>query len=152
VPRQRSVALIAGALGLVSGCYRYDPLTTPSPALGTYVAVTLSDGGSEELARTLGPNAFVVRGRVLTSGDPGLLVSVASVETKRGDAMPWQGEAVLLPGDAVASIEVRWLAKGRTMLLAGVGAGGLIATTLAFSLLGSSSPTGLGGGGRNGKQ
>ena len=131
----RTLSLI-GILCLTAGCYNYNPLTTPSPEPGTYVAVTLTDPGSENLARSLGPNAFVLRGRYLGDSDQGMLLSVSSVETKRGIAQPWEGETVTVPADAVASLDVRRLAKGRSLLLASIGAGGLVATTLAFSLLG----------------
>ena len=144
-------------LGLVSGCYRYDPLTTPRPAPGTFVAVTLSDTGSAQLARVLGPAVFIVRGRVLASDDGGLgglgglLVSVSSVETKQGVPVAWQGESVAVPDGAIASLDERRLAKGRSVLIAAIGAGGLVATTLTFSLLGGGSQPNPGGGG-HGKQ
>jgi hypothetical protein len=146
----RTILLIATAC-LSAGCYNYRPLTTPAPEPGAYIAVTLSDAGSESLSRALGPSVFVVRGRCVSTTAEGLLVSVTSVETKRGIESPWEGEKVLLPPDAIVSLDERRLAKGRSLLLAGVGAGGLVATTLAFSLLGSGTQPGPGGG-RPGKQ
>ena len=138
--------LLAAALCLTAGCYNYDPLTTPSPEPGTYLAVTLTDAGSDQLTRYLGPGIFVVRGRYLGPSDRGLLVSVSSVETKRGIAYPWEGETVTLPSDAVASLDVRRLAKSRSLLLAGISAGGLVATTALFVLRGgATSLTGVGG-------
>ena len=145
----RRVSVLAASLCVVAGCYDYHPLTTPSPTEGSYVAATLTDAGSADLARYLGPDVFVVRGRYLGTGEGGaggVVVSVASVELKRGNTVPWAGEAIVLPRAAVASLDVRRLAKGRTALLAGAGAGGLVFTTLAFSLLGSSGPIGAGGG------
>jgi hypothetical protein len=139
------------ALCLSVACYNYRPLATPSPQSGSYVAATLTDGGSRDLARYLGRNVFVVRGRYLGESDAGILVSVSSVELTRGEDVSWAGEMITLPTDAVASLEVRRLAKGRTVLLAGVGAGGLVATTLAFSLIGSSNPI-QGVGGHPGKK
>ena len=139
-------AILISAFCLTAGCYSYNPLTTPSPEPGAYVAVTLNDAGSDQLGRYLGPSIFVVRGRYLGPSTEGLLVSVTSVETKRGIGYPWEGETVTLPTDAIASLDVRRLAKGRSLLLAGVGAGGLVATTLAFSLLGGGSQLSPGGG------
>lgn len=144
----RTLSLI-GVLCLTgggAGCYNYSPLTTPSPEPGTYLAVTLTDAGSDELARSLGPAAFVVRGRYLTNDERGMLISVSSIETKQGFALPWSGETVAVPDNAVASLDVRRLARGRSLLLAGVGAGGLVATTLAFSLLGGGTTPNPGGG------
>jgi hypothetical protein len=137
--------ILIGMLCLTAGCYNYNPLTTPSPEPGTYVAATLSDAGSDELARNLGPNVFLVRGRYLgpsEGSEGGLLVSVSAVETKRGDELSWKGETVALPTDFVTSLEVRRLSKGRSLLLAGIGAGGLVATTVAFSLLGGGDAPG----------
>ena len=139
-------AILIGVLCSTAGCYNYNPLTTPSPDPGTYVAVTLNDAGSDELARYLGPSIFVVRGRYLGPSTEGLLVSVSSVETKRGLGYPWEGETVTLPTDAIASMDVRRLSKGRSLLLAGLGASGVVATTLAFSLLGGGTSPSPGGG------
>ncbi|OLD38301.1 MAG: hypothetical protein AUI57_07495 [Candidatus Rokubacteria bacterium 13_1_40CM_2_68_8] len=140
-------AILIGVLCLTTACYSYNPLTTPSPDPGVYVSVTLNDAGSVDLARYLGPSIFLVRGRYLGPSDQGgLLVSVSSVETKRGDGYSWQGETVTLPTDAIASLDVRRLAKGRSLLLAGVGAGGLVATSLVFSLFGGGTQLGPGGG------
>ena len=69
-----------------------------------------------------------------------LLVSVSSVEMTRGDEVSWAGESVVLPTSQIASLEVRRLAKGRSWLLAGLGLTGLVATTAAFTLNGSTTP------------
>ncbi len=139
--------LVAVVLCFTVGCYSYNPLTTPTPEPGTFLAVTLTDAGSDGLARYLGPAVFVVRGRYLGPSDQGgLLVSVSSVETKRGVEYSWAGETVTLPTDAVASLDVRRLAKSRSLLLAGIGAGGFVATTALFVLRGgATSLTGVGG-------
>jgi len=142
----RGRPILIAALCLAAGCYNYHPLAAPRPDAGSYVAATLTDGGSQDLARYLGPNVFVVRGRYLGGSDAGILVSVSSVELKRGQDVSWSGETITLPTEAVASLDVRRLAKGRTVLLLGVGAGGLVVSTLAFSLAGSSDPVEAGGG------
>jgi hypothetical protein len=140
-------SILMTAACLTAGCYNYSPLATPTPEAGTYVAVTLTSVGSQDLARYLGPSVFVVRGRYLReSDDGGLVVSVSSVERQRGDELPWAGENVALPNSAIASLEVRRLARGRSLLLAGVGAGGLVATTLAFALIGGGTQPGPGRG------
>jgi hypothetical protein len=135
----RTTVVIAIAC-LAAGCYNYNPLTTPSPEPQTYIAARLTDSGSVELARYLGPGVFVVRGRYLGDDDRGLLVAVSSVEMKRGDEVSWAGETVAVPLTYIASLEVRRLAKGRSVLLAGLGLGGVVATAAALTLNGSSSP------------
>ncbi len=134
-------AIVIATACVTAACYNYNPLTTPSPEPGTYVAATLTDSGAEELARYLGPGVFVVRGRYLGDRDGGLLlVSVSSVELKRGEELGWAGETVALPLNTIASLEVRRLAKGRSALLAGVGLTGLVATSAAFTLIGGGTP------------
>lgn len=138
-------SIVVAITCLAGGCYDYNPLTTPSPELGTYVAVTLTDAGTQELARYLGPNVFVVRGRYVGNSDQAVLVSVSSVELVRGDEIDWAGERVALPNDAIASVQVRQLSKRRSALLVGVGITGLVATTAAFALSGGGTPPGGGG-------
>jgi hypothetical protein len=46
----------------------------------------------------------------------------------------WSGETVALPDDVIASKEVRRLAKGRSLLLAGAGLAGVVAVgTIALT-------------------
>jgi hypothetical protein len=138
------VAIWIGMLGVSTACYSYNPLTTPSPEPGSSVAVRLTDAGSQELAPYLGPTVFVVRGRYLGDSAGGIVVSVTSVELQRGDELSWAGERVTLANSQIASLDVRRLAKGRSLLLAGVSAGGLVATTLAFTLNGGGTQPGPG--------
>jgi hypothetical protein len=145
-PLTMRTAILITTLLLTAGCYSYNPLTTPSPEPGTSLAVTLTDAGSDELARSLGPGAFIVRGRYLSNDEQGMLLSVTSVETKRGYSNPWSGETVAVPDNAVASLDVRKLSKGRSFLLAGIGVGGLVVTTVAFSLIGGGTTPNSGGG------
>ncbi len=66
-------AILIGMLGVSTACYSYNPLTTPSPEPGSYVAVKLTDAGSQELARYLGPTVFVVRGRYVGDTAAGIV-------------------------------------------------------------------------------
>ena len=133
------VATWIAAAGLTVGCYNYSPLTQPTPEPGASVSVTLTDAGSVDLARYLGPSVFVVRGRYVGDAEQGVLLSVSSVELVRGDEVDWKGEQVTLPKSAIASVQVRQLSKRRSVLLVGVGITGLVATTAAFGLLGGAS-------------
>ncbi len=133
------VATWIAAAGLTAGCYNYSPLTQPTPEPGASVSVTLTDAGSVDLARYLGPSVFVVRGRYVGTDDHGLVLSVSSVELVRGDEVAWAGERVTLPDDRIASVQVRQLSKRRSVLLVGVGITGLVATTAAFGLVGGAS-------------
>ncbi len=141
--RARSMAgLAAGLLGL--GCYNYAPLRRSGVAPASYLAVTLTESGSEELASYLGPNAYVVRGRYLSTTERGLAISVQSVESRRGDILRWAGETVVVPGEFVRALEQRQVSRSKMVLLAGAALAGLFVTYQAF---GPASSGGLGGGG-----
>jgi hypothetical protein len=139
-------AIAFTALCLTGGCYNYHPLATTSPEPGSYIAATVTDQGATDLARYLGPNVFAVRGRYLGESDAGISLSVSSVELKRGEDVAWAGETITLPPGAVRSLDVRRLAKGRTLLLASAGAGSLVLTTLAAMLVVNSTAVQTGGG------
>src|SRR5438093_10404901 len=128
--RLRAALPIVTGLLLV-GCYNYLPLRRSSLVPSTYLAVTLTESGSEELAPYLGPNAHVVRGRYLAATDRGLALSVESVESPRGDIARWAGETVVVPREFVWEVEQRQVSQCRMVLIAGVGGEGLVRTDRA---------------------
>ncbi len=135
-------AALLSVLGLTAGCYSYFPLTTATPDPGTAVTVKLTDVGARELERRLGSEVFLINGRYVSADDHGFALSVASVETKGGDHHLWSGEVVTVPLADIASVDVRRLAKTRTILLAGVGVASVAVTTIAFALTGGGTPQG----------
>jgi hypothetical protein len=142
--RSRAMLLTAAVL-MQMGCYNYRPLRRSSLVPSSYLAVTLTESGSEELAPYLGPNALVVRGRYLAATERGLALSVESVESRRGDILRWAGETVVVPGEFVRVVEERSLAGSKLVLLAGVAVASLVVTYEAFGP-GSSNGTAAGGG------
>ena len=124
----------------LAGCYIYQPIAAPRPEPATYVAVTLTDAGSEDLARYIGPDVRVVRGRFQSTSERGLTVSVSQVELRRGDQLSWQGETVVVPRGFVASVEERRVSRGRIVLLAGGSILALLATYQAFGWAGGGVP------------
>ena len=119
---------------LLVGCHTYVPLITPTPLPGTYVAATLTESGSAQVSSHLGPDAGVVRGRLLDDGQQGMTLSVQSVGLRRGDELAWRGETVTLPHASIARVELRRLAKGRSLLLLVVGTTAFVAVTRTFDL------------------
>jgi hypothetical protein len=114
------------------GCYNYAPLRRSSLVPSAYLAVTLTESGSEELAPYIGPSVLVVRGRFRSATERGLMLAVASVETRRGDLLLWNGEPVVIPGEFVRSVETRQTAAGKAALLAGTALVGFFAAYAAF--------------------
>jgi len=144
--RSRALFLLAAA-SLQVGCYNYLPLRRSSLEPSSYLAVTLTESGSEELARYLGPNALVVRGRYLTATDRGLALAVEAVESRRGDIARWAGETVVVPSEFLRAVEQRQVARGKVVLLAGAAVAGFVVAYHAFGPAAGGGPSGAGGGG-----
>jgi|SRR5467141_150752 len=134
------VAVLLAWCCVVAGCYIYRPLAAPHPEPATYLAVTLTEAGSEDLARYIGPDVGVVRGRFQGTSERGLTLSVLQVELRRGDVLSWQGETVVVPRAFVASVEERRVSRGRIVLLAGGSILALLATYQAFGSAGGGVP------------
>jgi hypothetical protein len=127
-----SFVCVVLAVTLQAACYNYAPLRRSELSPSTYLAVTLTEAGSEELARYIGPNVLVVRGRFLSATERGLILSVSAVENRRGDVLEWNGESVGVPGEFVRSLEERHPARGKTVMLAGVSLAGFFVAYAAF--------------------
>ncbi len=127
----RLVFLVA-VVSLQTSCYNYLPLRRAHLVPSTYLAVTLTESGSEQLAPYIGPDVLIVRGRFLSGTDRGLVLSVLAVEGRRGEVLEWKGETVTVPGEFVRSLEERKPAAGKTVLLAGASLVGFFAAYAAF--------------------
>jgi len=114
------------------GCYNYLPLRRSTLVPSSYLAVTLTEAGSDELARYLGPNPLVVRGRYLAATERGLAISVQSVESRRGDLAHWAGETVVVPGEFVRQVEQRTVSPSKTVLFAGAAVAAFVIASQAF--------------------
>lgn len=127
-------SVVLAAAAFQAGCYNYLAERRAGLAPASYVAVTLTESGSDELARYLGPDVLVVRGRYLGATTDGLSLSlsVESVESRRGDIARWAGEPVVVPGEFVRRVEERHSAKSKTALLAGTAVAGAIVLYRAF--------------------
>jgi hypothetical protein len=144
--RQRSSLLWLPALLLAIGCYRYVPIASGAPALGTEFRAQLTDEGTIRLAPLLGNQVTVVEGRMSASNDSAYVVSVTSTTNRSQVQTFWTGESVHLPRAAVRTIESRELNRRKTWFVAALGvAGGFFAAKI-FDLFGGSAE-GSGGGG-----
>ena len=131
-----------------SGCYAYTRVAPDAVAPGRELRLTLTDLGSAELWRELGPRASAVDGLIAARDSSAFRVAVMQVVRSGGTEERWSGEMVRLPQPAVAVVETRRFSRTRTALLAG---GMTVATYLVARLLdrgdGISSRGGRGGGG-----
>jgi outer membrane murein-binding lipoprotein Lpp len=145
-PRGWVRAVAAGLLPclLLAGCYNQVPLPAQDPAPSTRVVVHLGQGGSDEVARQLGPGVVAVEGDVSAVRPDAIDLFVRNTQAQNGGSTPWNGEPVTIPRSAVTSVELRTLNRTRSFLLAGAIVAG---TLLVARLLGGVVFDGDGGGG-----
>ena len=128
-----------------SACYNYVPVARSQPTPASFLAVRLTDPGSDLLTSYLGPDIRVVRGRFMRVDESAFVLSVASVESRRGESYSWQGEAVTVPSEFIWTMEERHPARAKTALLALASLAGFVVTYVAFGP-GASGTTPTGGG------
>jgi hypothetical protein len=140
VPRR----IVAGALGLLTACYSFQPLDTTPPA-GTNVSAVLTDAGSLALGPLIGARTARVDGRLLRFDDSTLVLAVTEVQDRRSEATDWKGEVVTLPRSDIASIQHRKLSAAKTMGALGLAIGiAALATTISLAAGGTGGSGGAG--------
>lgn len=105
------------ALFLLGGCYSYSRVAAP-PEVGTDIEVELTDAGSADLARLVGPNVVSIRGRVNELETDTVHLAVESVMKRSGVDEYWTKESLAVPRGNIASIGTRKFSAGRSALLA----------------------------------
>ena len=133
IARRASIAL----LGLVaSGCYTAISVDTGAVRPGARVYVDLTESGTTDLARYLGPNIREVYGDVSARSDSAIVVSLRSVTDRRAIETLWAGERVPVPRVAIAELRERRLSKQKSWLFGAGFVAGLFLTGRAFGVLG----------------
>jgi len=144
-PRSTSVvrtcaAAVMAASAVTSGaCYRYTPIDSSSPALGSEVRLRLTDQGAIAMAPLVGNRIEVVDGHISSVSDTAVALSVTQTTDRLGSEVTWKGEQVVFPRATVAGLERRSLDKGKSYLMGGITAGLVAAVGIGFSITGSGS-------------
>jgi len=120
------------AVAALAGCYVYRPLDTVEPRVGTRVSADLTDGGSDTLARYVGPGVTSLRGGVVSTEGAAVTLAVTSVMDRSGQQQFWRGEPVRVPRAAVRDFEQRRLSLGRSVLLGAALLGSSVVAWEAF--------------------
>lgn len=121
------------AVIVLSGCYSYSRMAS-SPQSGTDVEVELTDTGSADLARLVGPNVVSIRGRVTEFGPDTVRLAVESVLKRSGTDEYWSNEPLAIGRASLASIATRKFSAVRTGLLAITAIGGALIVRTAIDL------------------
>ena len=138
----RALGLLLAVL-VAGGCYRYVAAPASGVEPGMKVRAVLSDHGTADLARYLGPSVTAVEGQVISSSEIEMIVAVSLTELHSGMENYWNNEQVALPRNALASVYLQRFSGARTALLAGgITAGGLLLNAALGNALS------IGGGGK----
>ena len=143
----RNMTLVL-ALAVASGCYRYAPISMRTPEVGTRVSVSLTDAGTDDLARFVGPGVAAIEGHVVSSSDEAMHLGVTLVRLHNGAENFWKGERVSVPRVQIAEVRERRLSRSRSFLSAGTLLLAAVAAIDVFS--GPGRAASRGGGGRPG--
>jgi len=148
--RTRHRITAAGALLLLASqqaCYVYAPRPSAQLAAGRRYAFDITDRGRVSLGPRLGPEVSTIEGRLLAMTDEEYVLSISQISTFTTGASHWSGEQLALSRDYIGNVRERVFSRSRTVTVAGVAAGALVAFIVTRSLLGSGSGNGGGGEG-----
>ncbi|MEO7965820.1 MAG: hypothetical protein ABIT38_18060 [Gemmatimonadaceae bacterium] len=138
----------AGVLSLTllsTGCYTYQDLAPgPSVATGSIVRLELTDGGTADAAKTIGPYVVTLEGPVQAADQEGITVSVTSLRRRGEGDTQWNGESVNIGRGGIRFLRQRTSSRGRTALALGaftaLGVGLVVAIAKAVGVSATSSP------------
>jgi len=109
---------LTGTLLLTAACYTYAP-GNPAPAGGSEVAVVLTDKGRAALTDRVGPEMDELRGRLISSSDSSVVISMSEAVTLRGISTTWTDEVLTVSREHFSGLRTKALSRGRTSLFAG---------------------------------
>jgi hypothetical protein len=144
--RRRAFALLTVPT-VLSACHRYVPVTGALPE-GARVSIDLTDRGTVELARFVGPGVGALEGQIVRMDDSVVTIGVKTARQRNGIESYWAGEQVPIDRDYIATVEERQISRPRTA----VAAAGftLLLSALAVAFTGGFSGGSAGGDGGTG--
>ena len=120
---------------LLVGCYTFEPVQGPTPAVGTEVAFDINDAGRVALGGSMGPEIAQVEGRLVEKVPGDYLVAVTAVHLLRGGEQVWSKEPVHIKSEYVSSVYEKKFSAARSVALGAVGVG-IVAAIAGRSLIG----------------
>ncbi len=124
-------------LPLLAGCYVNRPFAElrPEPAPGTRLVIELTDAGRVAMAPQVGPDVDRVEGALIQRSDSQYVLGVSKVFGLYGALQKWEGEQMTFPTPYVRRLFERRFSLGRTLIVAGGMATGLVVLGVSTSLL-----------------
>jgi hypothetical protein len=117
---------------LLCSCYTYRNTAVGDAALMTPVRVELTEEGSKDITRQVGPRGSMLEGVVAEKSDSALVFNVTSLTRMNGIEEIWHGEHVTVPTSGVSRMQRRKFSALNTgLFVAGLVAGALLVKTVA---------------------
>jgi hypothetical protein len=117
---------------LLCSCYTYRNTAVGDAALMTPVRVELTEGGSQEITRQVGPRGSMLEGVLTAKSDSALIFGVTALTRTNGVEETWHGERVTVPRSSVSRIQLRKFSALNTgLFIAGLVTAGLLVKTAA---------------------
>jgi hypothetical protein len=117
---------------LLCSCYTYRNTAVGDAALMMPVRVELTDAGSQEITKQVGPRGSMLEGVVTAKSDSALVFEVTTLTRMNGVEETWHREHVTVPAFAVSRIQRRQFSALNTgLFIAGLVTGGLLVKTAA---------------------
>lgn len=131
--------LAAVVVGL-AGCFTYQPVDAPGPAIGDEVRVELTGAGQDHLMARRALALPELTGRLLGQSDAdGLLLQVRLSPERLGHGTETVVDTVRVPRSDIRGVGVRTLSKDRTIVAAALGVVGFAGAYGLFRARRSSS-------------
>lgn len=123
---------ILGVFILLCGCYTYRNTAVGDAAVMMPVRVELTEGGSQEIAKQVGPRGSILEGVVAARSDSSIIFGVTALTRFNGVEETWHGERVTVPTSFVSRIQLRKFSAVNTgLFIAGIMAGAMLVKTAA---------------------
>jgi hypothetical protein len=138
---------LAPVLCVLCACYESVPIELARVQPGAKIRISLTDAGADSLARYLGPGVETIDGKLISTSDSGVSLSVTSVAMRSGQDQFWKGETVVIPRYSLGTVLARRVNKPKSLLLGGAFVVALATLKLAGVGGGNGGSHNSGGGG-----
>jgi hypothetical protein len=117
---------------LLCGCYTYRSTAVGDAALMSPVRVELTEEGSQEITKQVGPRGTMLEGIVTAKSDSAFIFGVTALTRTNGVEETWHGEHVTVAMSGVSRIQLRKFSALNTgLFIAGLVTGGLLVKTVS---------------------
>jgi hypothetical protein len=122
----KAVAVIVAITFLVGACSTYAPTSLAAAPTGGTVRFDLTDAAHSESFGSLGSQVTSVEGKVRSTSDSAVTISVSEVGRVAADNQAYQGDMITIPTRYIGRVEQKRTQVGRSLLVAGAVLGAVV--------------------------